>query len=62
MAGTVDMSPHKHAQTHTMKAKNDRIGDSHSKQLLEIFNKFQKFQKSLKTQLYKLSTIDEEHD
>lgn len=42
MAGTVDMSAHKHAQTHRMKAKKDLIGDSHSKQLLEIFNKFLK--------------------
>lgn len=35
MAGTVDISAHIHAQTHKMKAKNDRIGDSHSKQLLK---------------------------
>lgn len=36
------MSAHMHAHTHSIKAKNDRIGDSHSKQLLENLKYFKK--------------------
>ncbi len=36
MAGIVEISAQIHAQTHIIKAKNERIGDSHSKQLLKI--------------------------
>lgn len=37
MAGRVEMSAHIQAQIHKIKAKKDRIGDSHSKQLLILF-------------------------
>lgn len=36
MAGMVDISAHTQAHIQTTKAKNDLIGDSHSKQLLLI--------------------------
>lgn len=63
MAGMVEMSPQTHPQTQIIKAKNDRMGLSHSKQDLRK-RKIRQAVASLggiTNSLYKRPDVDEEH-